>query len=496
MSAAPPALLKQLAAVATIGSDRSSAALAPHALLHQAAVHGLQARAGFRPAPAAATVPECPADPTPIASPAQTATLHQLLAHPDAALILEWCQLASAKRVRVAPALVPALLDWWARQPSAPEPVFTVLGTHGPWLAALNPDWNGPTPHAHIPADAADADERWQTGTTPERTALLLAIRRHNPTRALELLRSTWSTDGADERRRFVEALTEHKSQSDEPFLEAALDDKSKLVRRAAATLLALLPQSRLRARMNERARACIAVETKRGLLKRSTRIALNPPAHFDESWQRDAIEEPAGNGLGKRAWWLQQILTAAHLSVWTETSGLEPAAVLQAIQADDFYEPAFNAILDAASTRADPSWCAALLDHLLASKSPVQGQLRALWRHLAPDQREPLVLAALAQKRFSVVDRWSLLASADHPWSPSFSTKALALFQGTRSSTDASWALYEPIEHISRLVAPSCAQAFADTVAAMFADPPTDSFRKSIDRAFLRQSMHKEFAA
>jgi hypothetical protein len=493
MSTSSPALLKQLAAVATIGTDRSRAALAPDALLHQAAVHGLQARAGFRPAPATATVPECPADPTPIASVAQTATLHQLLAHPDAPLILEWCRLAATKRVRVAPVLVPSLLDWWARQPNAPEPVFTVLGTHGPWLAALNPDWNRPAPHAHIPADA---DERWQTGTTPERTALLLAARRHDPACALELLRSTWSTDGADERRRFVEALTEQRSQADEPFLEAALDDKSKLVRRAAATLLALLPQSRLRARMNERARACIAVETTRGLLKRGPRVSLNPPAHFDQSWQRDAIEEPAGSGKGKRAWWLQQILSAADLSVWTETTGLEPAAVLQAIQADDFYEPAFHAIFDAASIRADASWCAALLDHMLASKNPVHGQLRALWRHLAPDQREPLVLAALAQKRFSVVDRWSLLASSDHPWSPSFSTKALALFQGTRPATQSSWALHEPIEHISRLVAPSCAQAFADTVAAMFAGEPTDSFKKSIDRAFLRQSMHTEFAA
>lgn len=493
MSATPPALLKQLAAVAAIGTDRSASALRPDELLRQAAAHGLRARAGFRPSRDAPTIPECPADPTPVASAAQTATLRQLLATPDAALLLEWCELAQTRRVRVAPALVPVLLDWWARQPGAPEPIFAALGATGPWLAALNPEWSRPVPETQIPADA---DERWQTGTMPERTALLRTVRRLDPARGLALIRSTWSGDGADERRRCVEALAEHRSQADEPFLESALDDKSKVVRRAAATILALLPQSKLRTRMNERARACIVVESKRGLIKRSTRITLEPPKHFDEAWQRDAIDESGGAGLGKRAWWMQQILTAADLSVWTEASGLEPAAVLQAIDADDFRDAAFNAISEAASTRADARWCTALVEAHLASKNQLHAELQTLWRHLPPNEREPLILTALAHKRFGSVERWALLASADHRWSPEFSAKALALLRGARPSTDASWALYEPIERVSRLVAPSSAEAFADTVAAMFADEPTDSFKKSIDRAHLRQTMHKEFAA
>jgi hypothetical protein len=51
-------------------------------------------------------------------------------------------------------------------------------------------------------------------------------------------------------------------------------------------------------------------------------------------------------------------------------------------------------------------------------------------------------------------------------------------------------------VERVSRWVAPETAEQFAETVAAMFPDEPTESFRKSIDRVRLRADMHKEFAS
>lgn len=493
MSGASPAhRMKELAATAMIGTDRAGASSRPGNLLSQAAMLGAQSRAGLKPRQLAGRVSPCPADSRPVAAPAPMATLMRLLGHSDAGLITEWSELAHARNVRVADSIVPVLLDWWSRQPKRPEVVFSVLGERGEWLASLNAAWRKPVAGSEIPSNA---EEIWQTGTTPERVALLLTIRRHDPARAMALLQSTWQGESADERRRFVEILIERCSMADEPFLEAALDDKSKVVRRAAAAVLGTLPASRLLQRMNERTEAIIVPEGKRGVLKRGDTVTLSPPQDFDKSWERDGIEERAASGTGKRAWWMRQILSAAALSVWTEALGLEPAGVLEAIAGDDYFGLALEALSEAAARRGDAAWCAAILRCRLAGKKIEVGEIQALLQSLPPEQREPLLLEAADHERFTEAERWAIMASAEHRWSPAFSAAALKLLGEHAQRKGDAGILYEPVERVSRWIAPALAEPFAETVAALFSDEPTASFKRSIDRVRLRADMHKEFA-
>jgi hypothetical protein len=46
----------------------------------------------------------------------------------------------------------------------------------------------------------------------------------------------------------------------------------------------------------------------------------------------------------------------------------------------------------------------------------------------------------------------------------------------------------------VSRAVSPELAEEFVETVLAAFPGQPTDSVKRSIDRARLRADMHKEF--
>ena len=181
---------------------------------------------------------------------ARSATLLRLLGDPDRRADRG---MGPARRFRTAMrvdgATAPLLLDWWARQPRRSEAVFAALGRRGEWLASLNPDWHKPVATTEIPADA---DDVWQAGKSAERLAILTTVRRQDPARALALVESTWQSDGANDRQRFLEALVENRSMADEPFLEAALDDRSKLVRRQAAAVLALIPGSRLRQRLSD----------------------------------------------------------------------------------------------------------------------------------------------------------------------------------------------------------------------------------------------------
>src|SRR5262249_56761837 len=85
------------------------------------------------------------------------------------------------------------------------------------------------------------------------------------PERALALVKETWSGEKAPDRATIVEELATGLGPGDEPFLEAALDDRAKSVRAAAAMVLAALPSSRFATRMADRLRPPVA--TRRGKL-------------------------------------------------------------------------------------------------------------------------------------------------------------------------------------------------------------------------------------
>ncbi len=496
MNASPMARLKELAVAAVLGADRAGGDAA--GMLAGAAASALRARAGRRVAPAAGGPDLCPEDPTPVAARAASATLDRLLADPDAGLIEEWCRLANAVGQRVPDAAAPALLDWWSRQPQRSPEVFRALGKRGAWLAALNPAWKKPVVSNEVPADA---ESRWEVGTGPERAALLQTVRRGEPARALAMVRSTWDTDGADDRRRFIEVLAAAPRAEEEGFLEACLDDRSKLVRREAARALTRLPGSALRGRMNERAAAIIRAETQRkGLLRRQVvKITLTPPHDFDKAWERDGLEEQVAGGKGKRAWWMRQILAGADLAVWTKATGLPPVETLEAAREDDFFGEAFMAILEAAGVMNPPpdlAWARALLAEAAGRKDLSWEALTPLWTSRPTPESEALRLEAAGAERFTPSVRWRILGSDERPWSPAFSGQALALLKASAGKKIEPWELWAGLDQASRLIATGAAGALEDLVGSLHDKDMPDGIRKILDRVRLRADMHREFQA
>src|SRR5205814_2317622 len=115
-----------------------------------------------------------------------------------------------------------------------------------------------------------------------------------------------------------------------EPFLEAALDDRRKEVRRAAADLLARLPGSRLRRQMEERLRPLIAL--KRGMLG-GLRFEITLPEQCDAGMTRDGIgSETRPSGVGEKWCWLAEMISMAPPAFWCESWGKRPAELLKAV--------------------------------------------------------------------------------------------------------------------------------------------------------------------
>jgi hypothetical protein len=139
--------------------------------------------------------------------------------------------------------LPPGLLVAALTSPMEAPETPSVLGARGRWLASMNPAWRWAVA-GDSPLDETEAERTWNEGTKRERITLVRRLRSADPAAARERIAAVFPTEPADVRQDLVRALEVGLSPTDEQFLQAALDDRSKGVREAAAELLPRLPRS------------------------------------------------------------------------------------------------------------------------------------------------------------------------------------------------------------------------------------------------------------
>ena len=380
----PPAIPGEPRAVlASIDRDDPAGAV-----LKAGAALGLYRQAGARPA-VDGTPPPAPApdERRPYCSVVAAERLDAMLAGRFRAVLGEWLRLVAGAGLLVPPDRLPGLLYAGAVDPRLRAGATDVIGERGRWLAGRNPAW------AWASGRADDDVGTWATGSRDARRLLLARLRPVDAGRVRELLASTWATETPEDRAAFLTALATNLSMDDEPFLEAALDDRRKEVRQAAAGLLWGLPGSRLGARMAERTRPLVQLP------------AVRLPVSVDPAMARDGVVARPPAGVGERAWWLHQLVAATPLSTWAG----EPAGLVAQAPA-----PLRQAWAEAAARQGDEDWAMALLD--------------------AGDIEQPALLAAVSHDRaVAVATRRvagegltpAVLDVLDHcpdPWGPALS--------------------------------------------------------------------------
>jgi hypothetical protein len=292
----------------------------------------------------------------------------------------EWLRLVAEAGRLVPPARLPGLLYVASASAALRPATVEVAGERGRWLGGLNPAWAW----AAGGADPNDP-ETWATGSAAARRLLLGRLRATDPAAARDLLQSTWARETPEDRAAFVAVLATGLSPDDEPFLEAALDDRRKEVRQNAAALLWRLPESRLGRRMADRARRLV----------HDGQVTL--PHEVDAAMIRDGITVKPPSGRGERAWWLFQVVAATPLSTWS---------VDVVPHADPLLRQAWAT---AAARQQDAGWALALLD---TGDVTEPGLLTAV----PHDRAVALVTERLAAEGFTptVLD---LLAHCPTPW-------------------------------------------------------------------------------
>jgi hypothetical protein len=408
------------------GTDPGGALLAQlalHATLHRAGI-GLGPEALAPAEPRAAFGPECP--------PAAATRLYGFLVggYAARARLEEWCEIAAAGGLRAPVWLLQALA---ARRAELPEAIDRIAGPELAWLAAVSGEAPAEGAAEGAAEAGADGSADWSEGTAGERRAAFTAFRARDPEAARAALEAGFRKEKADLREALVNALATGLSEADEPFLETCLDDRATGVRLAAQRLLPLLPGSRYAARMAERARAALTVESKRRLLGGTTHALAVALPEESPALARDGVEANAWdtrNG-GARAALLRGILARAPLSAFADHP---PRLWIALALGSEWSEPVFNGLYSAVQRTRDPDWTEAMAEVLAeAYAEKIRGvrrtdQLLALWAQaldLLPDAAwESRVAELIRARRIELV--LAMLARGPERFSESFSAALL----------------------------------------------------------------------
>ncbi len=406
------------------------------ALLTYAAVVALHQQAGRLPVDAQPTsLAACEADETPACSERAAQHLALMLSGEHREALREWLDTLASSGKRVRELLLPSLLNYGIANKPLREAILYVIGKRGVWLASHNPAWSYAT-------SANLAEEIWQTGNTEDRVSALKEIRKKDAAQARELLAQSWQQESPQDRARFIVALQNNLSINDESFLENALDDKRKEVRRLAADLLARLPKSRLCKRMLERAAPLL--EYKSGL---RARLEVKLPEECDKAMTRDGLDatssySQANDKLGQKSFVLSQILGAIPIHFWRQKWKVSTADILKLTDKNEWQQALVLGWFNAAQRSQDREMAEALLKEFLIKKQQLFSPL-PLVDLLTAKRREEIIIEIIQSHGNEEDARgtiMNLLGAVNHQWSARFTRTILDCAHSYFKTDERAW--------------------------------------------------------
>ncbi|NNJ27254.1 DUF5691 domain-containing protein [Alienimonas chondri] len=387
-------------------------------------------------------------------------------------LLRELCNRLAARGWSLPPATLPVALDAanWGRSSKSLRPaVAAAVGPRGRWLAQFNPEWTwlleeapDPSPESAADSEADRFAAQFAADHFGTRLLALKAWRAADPAAAREALDEVWKGETAFRRAALLESFEIGLSAADEPFLEAALTDRSKAVPAVAEQLLLGLPGSAFAAARQAVADLLLTLEKGR----KATLVATLPPASGQQmegdggiDWGLLAQKPAPGTDRGVRAERLVRALACVTPSHWTERFERSPAELIALAQAGEktaHGEETLAGWLDACGRFAatDPSvaadWAPALsawLTERLNRKARkrgwpdrlpnVQPHFTTLLTALSPDAAAAFVTPLLTTKVVAAMPAElgsALWAAVPTPWPDGFARAVVAAVEQGRN--------------------------------------------------------------
>ncbi|SEA30644.1 MULTISPECIES: DUF5691 domain-containing protein [unclassified Mycobacterium] len=258
----------------------------------------------------------------------------------------------AAAGLRLPPRLIPELLRI-QQSGVVTQELWEAIGNSGQWYAVEHYGRGHRTlrdvlrtPLAEWPKEAD-----YTHGDTTKRLDWLAAARSLDPDRARDLVAAHWAAEDAESRAALLGAFASPEHDADEPFLEAALDDRAVTVRSAAIAVLGARARSRYLDRMKGRAAHIFSV--KKSLL--GVKLVVHPLPAPDAAAIRDGLSttEP------------EAVVARTPIAFWAEIFGaVAPEKVARALSDTD--QAVLAALTLSALRGNDPGWAVPLLQRCL----------------------------------------------------------------------------------------------------------------------------------
>jgi hypothetical protein len=248
---------------------------------------------------------------------------------------------------------LPELMALATRSDEADDDLATIGGPRAAWLAGVFPDLAGDAWWG----TGEDWDEAWPSARSASaRAELIQRFRRLDLPRARRSLADWWQGIQSEDRARVLSALEVGLDPDDEPFLADALADRRADVRRAAARLLLLLPESALTQRLETLARPLL---TTSGRVRKNLKVSLPTPS---EELEALGFASRPTAGYGERAWLLRSILAHVRTARWTEWLQVDSAGLVDQATRSDEARPLLEGWIEATGRFGDAGWATAIL--------------------------------------------------------------------------------------------------------------------------------------
>ena len=217
------------------------------------------------------------------------------------------------------------------------------------------------------------------------------------------------------------------------------------------------------------------------------------PGETFDPSWTRDGLTEKPEEKIGRRQWWLKQVIARVPPVSWSARWGIEPLACVNAAKGE-FADIVRSAWIEAVARHPDPKWIAALLAS--AGDGELGPQAIGLL-NLLPLAAQQAQAAAILDKPAIPIDTvWRLLSLTRFPLDRD-GTRALC--RRMERHVGASTAAYDPtLRQVLTEAAVRILPEVYEEISGRWVGPQWEPHRKALDEFFLhlriRFDLQREF--
>jgi Family of unknown function (DUF5691)/SWIM zinc finger len=369
-----------------------------------------------------------------------------------------------------------------AKQPDDAAVYVELGGPRAAWLARTLPELAGDVWWG----TGEDSDEAWAAARTGvAKAAVVRRLRELDLSGAREALAKWWASMPAEHRARTLEAVEERLEPADEPFLTEALTDRRADVRRTAAGLLVLLPDSVLTRRIEDEAKPLLATG---GLVRKSLKATLPAPS---EEFEALGFTARPASGYGERAWLLRSLIAHVRPDRWTEWLRVDPAGLLDQATRSEEARPLLEGWIEATARFRDRGWATAILRNPAVRTKIMLNVGRVLDGLAAADRA--MVVAETAGAVDPVMLA-SFSGSIPAPWPRPLADAVLDMARFVGQEQFPGPGLYELVRAAALCLPPDRADDL--TNVASYKDELRPALTDVVETIRLRARIHEAFAA